>query len=196
MSRLLIAFLLLTLLAVYPPRVAAAESDLYGRWQLDVEKSDDVSEVIDEFLRNNKSKHKRSGGGPRVADTAGMSPVGKGGVDLLIANYLPRARLLVIAPVDNGIAIRCEGMEQRLINTSGKTASISAAGKPLDGNRDVAIAGWEKGNLYSEVTTEQGVHIFESFLLSGTSLIIETEFRYPVLEPLIVTRRFNKLPAE
>jgi hypothetical protein len=194
----LIFFLCISLLSAFVISVQAADSPLYGRWQMDAEKSDNVREVIEEFMRQNKPKGRRSGEGKReeasVAASAGLYPGSKGGTELVVSNYLPQVKLLTIEPVPDGIRMHYEGMEPRIISTSGETASISATGTPLDGNRNVAIAGWENDNFYSEITTEQGIHIFESYLVSGSMLIIKTELRYPVLEPLIVMRRFNRLP--
>lgn len=176
--------------------LVADDVSLYGRWALDIEKSDNVANALEEFSRHNKPKRNRSDDdekGKRSATlNTGISPGRKGGVSSLVEEYLPGKKILLIEKVTNGIRVQYEGLDGRLIDTTGKTGSISATGKPFDDNRNVAIAGWESGKLYSEITTEQGIRIFESYSVSGSILVIETEFRYPTLDPWLVKRVFNR----
>jgi hypothetical protein len=177
--------------------IADPEQGLHGRWILDQENSDDIQDALKKFRKDNKSKRKKSRSNKKDA-TADTRSSRKGGVEALIADYLPEVYGLSITGIEQGILLQYEGQSTRAIDTSGLAASVSVAGKSADANRDVKIAGWEDGNLYSEITTQHGIRIYESYLLadSSQSLIIETEFLYPAMEPFKIKRRYNRVQSE
>jgi len=196
MSRTLVPLLLCCFSFSCLVAIADLEPGLHGRWMLDQENSDDIRDALKQFRKDNKQKRKKSGSSKKGAGTTYSNR--KGGVEALIADYLPGVHALSITGIEQGILLQFEGQSARAIDTSGVAAPVSVTGKPLDANRDVTIAGWEHGNLYSEITTQHGIRILESYLLtdSSQSLIIETEFLYPAMKPFRVKRRYNRVHDE
>lgn len=178
---------------------AAPRPDLSGVWVLNQKRSEDPWEKL-ELARDRAwfSNGRRGGWGGRQSSTEGVG-MGRGpgsrneGLEQLRPLW-NAPRKLSLSHQDPLLEMRVDDRRTRRIYTDNRGVSVSASGASQG---EVSTAGWERGVLVVETTTDAGTQVVERYRLAegGQRLLVTRELlTLQTSEPVTVETAYDRQP--
>lgn len=150
---------------------ASARPDLSGVWLLNQKLSEDPQQKLQEARQQDRLDHSRRSDWGNRRGVAGGAGMGRGGGSGHSMEGVSRLRSLWSAPPKLSLShqeprleMEIDDQRTRTLYTDNRGVSVSASG----GRQQwVSTAGWEKGALVVETTTDAGAQLIERYRLSA-----------------------------